>query len=563
MSTRIGCDDPLAAMLGALRSPTRNRYFYGKMLDAHHFKLEQDYVNQMRWLMNRLSLGTGVLCGLEVSVDPDGKEARIKPGVAVDGLGREIIVPALARFDFKKMRDETAKEAPSTAAVARLPLAPAAVGRHGPAHAAEPGVEIRRPPDSTEVGPSYTIYLCYHECCVEPTPVLVTDECEPERRCEHGLIRERYCIEVKPGHQPPPPNGFPDFCTRLFKPKLSRLARLKLLCDERLPICGGIKAGDSRPIDAADDRPCAPPAEVCVPIATLVQDGHSGWTVRPCPPPRLLFSNEILFEMIMCLADCCSGDHTTPATEKPYPNVVALDPTPGVTYTPTSPDINVYNTWAFRKQNDGWRFKVTFNQNMNVEEVNVHPDRWLHAYLVFNATSAVTTHQPLPMAWVVCMSLKSVEAEAPVPGTSHFSATYQIVLPTADQTANARGEVREVLGRLRNSIDIGHVIKEGFRFIILMHTKGQHVRDVDGRLLDAACDGIGRLFDQPQAGNRATREELFITLSSSGSVAQYPASQVLAPLPATIERPPTPLTPTMESWFSAALDFAPPVPPVG
>src|SRR5262249_14109821 len=112
MSTTLGCDDPMAAMLGVLRSPTRNRYFYGKMLDAHHLRLEQDYVNQMRWLMNRLSLGTGVLCGLEVRIRDQARHlVQIGPGVAVDGLGREIIVPTpSAPFDFKKLADESQRE---------------------------------------------------------------------------------------------------------------------------------------------------------------------------------------------------------------------------------------------------------------------------------------------------------------------------------------------------------------------------------------------------------------------------------------------------------------------
>src|SRR5215467_1527080 len=105
MSPNNGCDDAAAtALLGTLQSPTRNRYFYGKMLDAQHLTLEQNYYNRLRWMMNRLSLGSGVLCGLEINPpQPDGT-TTINPGVAVDALGREIIVPVQSqKFDPLKL----------------------------------------------------------------------------------------------------------------------------------------------------------------------------------------------------------------------------------------------------------------------------------------------------------------------------------------------------------------------------------------------------------------------------------------------------------------------------
>jgi hypothetical protein len=49
------------------------------------------YQNQKRWMLNRLVLGTGVVCGLGVDVDPQnsGMILVVQPGVALDGLGRE------------------------------------------------------------------------------------------------------------------------------------------------------------------------------------------------------------------------------------------------------------------------------------------------------------------------------------------------------------------------------------------------------------------------------------------------------------------------------------------
>jgi hypothetical protein len=61
------CIDREAAALSTLRSFVRNDYWYGKLLDARHFKLEQAYGNRKRYLVNRLGLGWGVLAGLDVS----------------------------------------------------------------------------------------------------------------------------------------------------------------------------------------------------------------------------------------------------------------------------------------------------------------------------------------------------------------------------------------------------------------------------------------------------------------------------------------------------------------
>jgi len=71
----------------------RNRYFHGKMLTAGDFQLEQDYFNQKRQMLNRLLHGSGVVAGLTVRVQADLQTVNILPGLALDSLGREIVVP--------------------------------------------------------------------------------------------------------------------------------------------------------------------------------------------------------------------------------------------------------------------------------------------------------------------------------------------------------------------------------------------------------------------------------------------------------------------------------------
>src|SRR5437868_11554776 len=78
-----------------LRTFVRNNYYYGKLLDVDHFQMEADYANAKRWLLNRLVVGYGVVCGLNVLPSPDRRPHSIviTPGVAIDKWGREIVVP--------------------------------------------------------------------------------------------------------------------------------------------------------------------------------------------------------------------------------------------------------------------------------------------------------------------------------------------------------------------------------------------------------------------------------------------------------------------------------------
>jgi hypothetical protein len=79
------------AYLGALPSPAKNRFFHGFPINEWALGKDQVYEDAKRWLLNRLTLGRGVLAGLAVSLLDAGK-VEVKPGVAVDRFGREIVV---------------------------------------------------------------------------------------------------------------------------------------------------------------------------------------------------------------------------------------------------------------------------------------------------------------------------------------------------------------------------------------------------------------------------------------------------------------------------------------
>lgn len=70
----------------------RNRYFYGKFLNAEDFESEQRYMNDKRRLINRFLHGGGVVCGLQ-AVRVDDLTLSVEAGFALDYTGREIIVP--------------------------------------------------------------------------------------------------------------------------------------------------------------------------------------------------------------------------------------------------------------------------------------------------------------------------------------------------------------------------------------------------------------------------------------------------------------------------------------
>jgi hypothetical protein len=79
-----------------LKQFKRNHFFFGKMMTVEDFRLEQDYFNHKRNLINRLIHGRGIVCGLNVSSpilhEADVWRVDISEGCAIDPCGREIVV---------------------------------------------------------------------------------------------------------------------------------------------------------------------------------------------------------------------------------------------------------------------------------------------------------------------------------------------------------------------------------------------------------------------------------------------------------------------------------------
>ena len=149
----------------ALAAPERNQYFQGELLDVPHLQLEQGYLNAKRWLMNRLINGSGVVTGLAVAPAAGGTQLVVQAGVAIDGWGREIVVPSLSvPFDPRILTGDDGS------------------------------------PSGTVSGSgSVTISICYQECGIDATP---------------GITREKYSVRVQAGTALPPfnPCGVGDHC---------------------------------------------------------------------------------------------------------------------------------------------------------------------------------------------------------------------------------------------------------------------------------------------------------------------------------------------------------------
>ncbi len=69
----------------------RNRYYSGKMLTSSDFQAEQTYFNNKRRFINNLMYGSGVVCGCGV-FSLDDLSILVESGVAIDGMGREIVM---------------------------------------------------------------------------------------------------------------------------------------------------------------------------------------------------------------------------------------------------------------------------------------------------------------------------------------------------------------------------------------------------------------------------------------------------------------------------------------
>jgi hypothetical protein len=237
-----------------LESFSHPRYFYGQRLDVRHFESEQDYFKGKLWLLNRLVSGCGVVCGLDVELGDDGRSVVVTPGLALDRMGREIVVPRRSpRVPIPPLEDEP-EPAP-----------------------AKNGYEERPECDDDWVH----IVVCFKGCESDPEPVMAGG-CDPAERCAAGSVRERYEI-------PPPRPG--------------KARPIELDC--RIPDLVKGNRINYAALASWVSQPCpCPPHDTCIPLANVrrprpgrdLQSTDVDIAVRP-----VVYTLDLLFELFLGL----------------------------------------------------------------------------------------------------------------------------------------------------------------------------------------------------------------------------------------------------------------------
>jgi hypothetical protein len=300
---------------GVLTPLRRNRFFYGKLMDTRHWELEQEYGIQSRRLINRLGLGAGVLCGLGVRLGEDGAVC-IEPGVAVDSCGREIVVNetvALPRVD-------------------------------------QPTDDCARPVGEPVRDGDVTIWLCYHECGSEYTRV-ANGDCGHRDQCVPGLLDERFALRIGTDRPERAPGLTREQCGSIFPPDPAGPPQREVIA--------GMLAG-----------PCGHPSGCCVALATVRVNADGVATGVGVGVRSPLYSNEELFDLLLCLASrveqCCGLRPTQHA-----PRVMAAWP-------PLVGEIDEVELQAFREER---RLEIVFEREMRELALD-KPDDWLGMWQV-------------------------------------------------------------------------------------------------------------------------------------------------------------------------------------
>lgn len=177
----------------------RNRYFTGRYLTAHDFRLEQGYFLSRHRLHNRLMHGWGIVCGLGVHPHPNPECANhviVDPGIAIDCCGREII---LEEPQVVVVWDADAPPPPP-------PPQEKDEGEYDEAEedvAAQKPVPPKQPPDLTREESGYLLVISYCEEKAEFAPTLYDDAACGSDACDAGRLEanrilERACLSVVP-----------------------------------------------------------------------------------------------------------------------------------------------------------------------------------------------------------------------------------------------------------------------------------------------------------------------------------------------------------------------------
>lgn len=152
----------------------RLKFFHGMLLDDKDFTTEQQYFIEKRKLHNRMLHGWGIVCGLDIEAEPGRNYFVVKPGMALDCQGNEILVCNDTTVDMSDSSCSSINEK-------KVPLTP------------EECEELAKR-DDTSI--ERWIGIRYNENGTAPVPVYIPgDECG-QQDCAHSRIKEGFCIDI-------------------------------------------------------------------------------------------------------------------------------------------------------------------------------------------------------------------------------------------------------------------------------------------------------------------------------------------------------------------------------
>lgn len=147
----------------------RPKFFGGMLLTEDDLQAAVDYAAAKRRLTNRMVIGAGVVCGLDVTCHPcDSGKVQVGPGYAIECCGNDILVSCPEEVDVLALvRDLRVRQ----------------------------GVDCGEPCEDQPYE-EYYLYVRYAEQPTAPVVPYAADDCATGD-CEFSRVREGYCFELR------------------------------------------------------------------------------------------------------------------------------------------------------------------------------------------------------------------------------------------------------------------------------------------------------------------------------------------------------------------------------
>jgi hypothetical protein len=193
------------------QSYVRPLFFAGQLLTEDDLQSLGDYVVAKNRLHNRFLMGSGVVCGLQVTCPPCGcGTVVVNPGYAIDCCGNDIAVACPQTLDINqmvrnlllKLRGGTDCSDPCAGTTATSGTSQSASAAMSGANSGMAGNAATQKPDPSR---RYCLYINYCEQPSDPVSPYATDAPCGSGTCEPTRIREGFTFELRC-----PPTSEPD-----------------------------------------------------------------------------------------------------------------------------------------------------------------------------------------------------------------------------------------------------------------------------------------------------------------------------------------------------------------